>query len=512
MNWKKILRVIFGSIILALVFMTVPVGHVAAVPLVDPIQTDAGLISGTMIDAVKVGWLDFMMREHTPENFLGTVGEPVRIYRGIPYAAPPVGDFRWKPPQPVTPWENIRECTTFSKMAPQYPFPQSFFYGAIPESGMSEDCLYLNVVTPAQDTDDGLPVIVFFHGGGLTSGSTSYDNYNNPFMAQHGVVWVTVQHRLNALGYMAHPELTAESVNNASGNYGQLDLMAALQWVQTNIAKFGGDPDRVMIIGQSGGGMKVNGLMASPLAAGLFQRAVCQSGFGTSATPLATAEQYGLNLQAKLGAASLAEMRAMTWQEIVTAAAASDSGYVSNHTVDGWVMTDTIRNIFEAGEQNDVPYMASFTGAEASYFMSTPAMANLLLTMTQNQQSPIYVYVFTHVPEGWKDLGVYSWHGADVAYGFGDYESLNRFLAALLPATLPFDPGVTAKDPWVCEYLMTMEAQFAATGNPSMPFYGPLGAYWPAYDERDQYLDIGFYPRAKGGFSTLTENQPPRDW
>ena len=133
MNWKKILRVTFGSIILALVFVTVPAGHVAAVPLVDPIQTDTGLISGTTIDAVKVGWLDFMMREHTPEDFVGTVGEPVRIYRGIPYAAPPVGDLRWKPPQPVTPWENVRECTTFCKMAPQYPFPQSFFYGAIPE-------------------------------------------------------------------------------------------------------------------------------------------------------------------------------------------------------------------------------------------------------------------------------------------------------------------------------------------------------------------------------------------
>ncbi|TFH66757.1 MAG: hypothetical protein E4G90_01895 [Gemmatimonadales bacterium] len=534
MNWKSILRVTFVSVIMVLAFMTVPSGNVAAAPIADPILTDAGYVSGTVQDAIKPTWQIFTKQTIVGENFVGTIGQQVHTYRGIPYATPPVGNLRWKPPQPVTPWDNVRECTTFAPMCAQTPYPQSFFYNSIPESGMSEDCLYLNVVTPAQDTEDRYPVIVFFHGGGLVNGSTSYHGYNAPAMPQHGVVWVSVQHRLGVFGFMAHPELTAESANNASGNYGMLDLIAALQWVQRNIAAFGGDPDRVMIIGQSGGGMKVNGLMASPLAEGLFHRAACQSGVFLSSVPLATAEQMGLNVQANLEAASLAEMRAKSWQEVATAANADlfgtgASGYATTYTEDGYFLTDSMLNIFMNGGVHDVPYMVSVAGEEIKqegvgvFFQvefNMSSMGAILQTMSENMTSPIYAYVYTHVPDGWKKLGVRAWHGIDVSAGFGNHQSASRFVYAIVdPAlTLDFttyqikDPEIGPKDDWVSDYMMTMEAQFAATGNPSLSNFHPQSVFWPAYDDRDMYLDIGFYPRIRSGFSTLSEKQPARNW
>jgi len=526
MNWKSILRFKLIGVVLALALtVTIPVGYVAATEkdydwgrdhhfgfyIIDPVKTDAGYVSGTMIDAIKVRWLDFQYTLHTSATLIGEIGKELRVYRGIPYAAPPVGNLRWKPPQPVTPWEEIRECTKFCPMAAQYPFPESFFWGAIPESGMSEDVLYLNVVTPAKKENERLPVMVFFHGGGLTTGSNSYDGYNAPPLPQHGVVWVTIQHRIGAIGYLAHPALTAESPESASGNYGQLDLIAALKWVQKNIAAFGGDPHKVTIIGQSGGGAKVNWLMASPLAKGLFHRAVCQSGFSTGGTALATAEQGGVNLAAKLGISDpgpngLAALRAKKWQDIVTAAGTPGSGYSTGFTVDNWSLTDTIGNIFRAGKQHDVPYMASLAGAEVT--AATPAMANLLLTMSGNQHSNIYVYVFTQVPEGWKSQGVFGWHGSDVSSMWGEEATINLFLGALLPATLTPDPGLTEKDFWVSEFMMSMLAHFAATGNPSVKH---LGVKWPAYKNPQQYyLDIGYRPLVSPGFSTLTTKQPPR--
>jgi para-nitrobenzyl esterase len=367
-------------------------------------------------------------------------------------------------------------------------------------------------MTPAKTSIDRVPVMVFFHGGGLTTGSTSYDTYNAPALAQHGVVWVTVQHRIGVMGYMAHPALTAESAQGASGNYGQLDLIAALQWVKKNIAAFGGDPNNVTITGQSGGGAKVNFLMASPLAKGLFHRAVCQSGFSTTGTALATAEQGGVNLAAKLGitdtgAAGIAAMRTKTWQEIVTAANTAPLNYSTAFTVDKWSLTDTIANIFDQGKQSDVPFMVSVAGAEV-VTMSAPNMGNRLITMTNNQKSNIYVYVFTQVPDGWKSQGVYGWHGSDVSAQWGDEGTLAHNLGALLPATLTMDPGVTERDLWVSEFLMTAMANFAATGNPSV---ASMGVTWPAYKNPQQnYLDIGYLPLVSTGFSTLTAKLPPR--
>ena len=268
MKWKSFLRFKSVGVILALVLtVTVPVGYAAAkdggnlgVHIVDPIKTADGYVSGTIIDAV---WWNVM----GTNTLLGEVGNPIRIYRGIPYAAPPVGDLRWKPPQPVTPWSEIRECTVFAKW-PTQKFPTIPRYGSVPETGMSEDCLYLNVLTPAKKTTDRLPVLVWIHGAGINALSGGRPSYNLPMPAQHGVVFVTISHRLGVMGYMGHPELTQESPMKASGNYGQLDLIAALKWVKKNIAAFGGDPDRVTIFGQSGGGSKVKWLMTSPLLIG----------------------------------------------------------------------------------------------------------------------------------------------------------------------------------------------------------------------------------------------------
>src|SRR4030042_549349 len=203
-----------------------------------PLRIDTGYISGTVI---------------------GDVDNHIKAYRGIPYAAPPVGDLRWKPPQPAAPWEEIRQCTEFSKSPPQAAM------AGLPPSPQSEDCLYLNVMTPAKTVGESLPVMVWLHGGGYSSGSGT-DLLSNLYrLPQHGVVVVTVSMRLDTLRLLAHPLLTAESPNNSSGNHMFLDMIAALEWIKRNISVFGGNPDNVTIFGESGGGSKVSTLMASPL-------------------------------------------------------------------------------------------------------------------------------------------------------------------------------------------------------------------------------------------------------
>jgi len=227
----------------------------------DPIKIDTGYISGALI---------------------GNAGKEVHIYRGIPYAAPPVGDLRWKPPQPAASWQGIRQTTAFGKSCSQ---DLSQYFAAIKslpaswiEAQLSEDCLYLNVLAPAKKASDTLPVMVYLHGGGYTMGTGNEPLVNGPLLPQNGVVLVSVNMRLNAIGLLAHPLLSRESPNGVSGNYMFLDMIAALKWVQRNIAGFGGNPKNVTIFGQSGGGFKVGCLVASPLAKGLFQRAICQSG------------------------------------------------------------------------------------------------------------------------------------------------------------------------------------------------------------------------------------------
>jgi para-nitrobenzyl esterase len=205
----------------------------------------------------------------------GTFEDGLTVYRGIPFAAPPVGDLRWRAPQPAAKWEGVKQATKFA------PGP---IQGGNPPSGKSEDCLYLNVWTPAKSSGDHIPVLVWIYGGGFGAGATSEKNYSGENLAKKGVVLVSIAYRVGQLGFFVHPELSKESPNHVSGNYGLLDMISGLQWVKKNIAAFGGDPGKVTIFGESAGGIAVSMLCASPLAKGLFQGAISQSGgnFGPS--------------------------------------------------------------------------------------------------------------------------------------------------------------------------------------------------------------------------------------
>src|ERR1017187_3019909 len=202
----------------------------------------------------------------------GTPEEGLTVYRGVPFAAPPVGDLRWRAPQPAAKWAGVKEATKFG--------PACIQGMGNPNSGpaTSEDCLYLNVWTPAKSANDRVPVLVWIYGGGFNAGSTSEPNYSGERLAKKGVVLVSIAYRVGQLGFLAHPDLSAESKNHASGNYGLLDMIAGLQWVQKNIGAFGGDPRHVTIFGESAGGIAVSMLCASPLAKVLFHGAISQSG------------------------------------------------------------------------------------------------------------------------------------------------------------------------------------------------------------------------------------------
>ncbi|WP_195724326.1 carboxylesterase/lipase family protein [Paenibacillus monticola] len=311
----------------------------------------------------------------------------VRVFAGIPYAAPPIGDLRWKAPQPVQPWDGVLQLERFSdaEMQSRTPnFLKSYIslrlgtsefldnFGIENNEKMSEDSLYLNVWSNAKSNQEKQPVMVFIHGGAYKNGSGSMDLYNGENMAQKGVLFVTINYRLGIFGFMANPELTEESDYGASGNYGILDQIAALKWVKNNIESFGGDPDNVTIAGESAGAGSVNILTASPLAKGLFNKAIAESGAafdaegeksgGISSQTLAQAEQQGVEFQASLNKASIKEMRQMPAEELLDASSAETIAPV----IDGYVLPDTVYNIFEAGQQNDVPTLVGSNADEGS--------------------------------------------------------------------------------------------------------------------------------------------------
>ncbi|MEP7319706.1 MAG: carboxylesterase family protein, partial [Panacibacter sp.] len=248
----------------------------------------------------------------------------IRIFKGIPFAAPPVGDLRWKAPQPVKPWTGVKKCEAFGPSPMQNkPVPFSMWTEEflIPKEPISEDCLYLNVWTKAKSAKENKPVIVYIYGGGFSSGGSGCAIYDGEAMAKKGIVFVSINYRVGIFGFFAHPELTKESVSNASGNYGLMDQIAALQWVKKNIASFGGDPNNVTIAGQSAGSMSVNCLVASPQAKGLFQRAIAESGASFVSGPfrgsntLQEAEAAGLKVAESLQASSIKDLRNKTDQE-----------------------------------------------------------------------------------------------------------------------------------------------------------------------------------------------------
>ena len=439
-------------------------------------------------------------------------------FLGVPYAQPPVGDLRWRPPQPLAPWECTREAVSWSDQAAQNPALQRFG-----EGGMSEDSLYLNVTAPKDA--DGLPVMVWFHGGGFTALTSNAAAFNNPdALVTKDVVKVSVNHRLGPFGYIAHPDLSAESGYGGSGNYGQMDLVAALEWVQANIAAFGGDPDNVTIFGESGGGRKVLSLMASPQGAGLFHRAISQSGtLYPDTRSLAAAEAIGEQLQTALGAGSLAEMRDASWTEVVAAAAALQP-YTN---VDNFYQPYTERASFENGNQNDVPFMFSVNTNDTPD--PTATAIDVFPWMAPLNTSTMYATLFSHQPAGWRAQGVEAYHAAELAYMFNMPSSVvtHHLLGLVIdpatgeslvigdlngngvsgsdgdPADIMASAGFDATDQVVIDRMLTVWTNFAKTGDPSIP--GEID--YPLYEAAtESYVDIGVEATVNTGLGEALSN------
>jgi para-nitrobenzyl esterase len=313
----------------------------------DQVRTDAGLIRGKAAD-----------------------NHGVRAFLGIPFAAPPVGLLRWKAPQPVVPWQGVREAVEFGPRPMQGPIYSDMVFR---DKGPSEDCLYLNVWTPAKSADARLPVMVWIYGGGYRAGGTSEPRQDGGYLATKGVVVVSMNYRLGVFGFFSYPELSAES-GRGSGNYGIMDQTEALRWVQRNIAAFGGDPGNVTIFGESAGSYSVSVLMATPTARGLFQKAIGESGsmVGTRRIPahvaeLAAAEKNGREFAASAGATNLAALRSLSSEQILEAAMA-DKSIKEGIVVDGYVLTTDVRTIYAEGKEARVPLLAGWNADESRVY------------------------------------------------------------------------------------------------------------------------------------------------
>lgn len=460
----------------------------------------SGLVAFAQSDAFPVATEAGLVR--------GVVEKDLTVYRGIPFAAPPVGDLRWRAPQPAPKWEGVRNVAKFA------PDP----YQGSGSGNVSEDCLYLNVWTPAKSTNAHLPVLVWIYGGGFAGGSTSTPVHNGEHLARKGVVLVSINYRVGPLGFLAHPELSAESPHKTSGNYGLLDQIAGLKWVQRNIAKFGGDPDRVTIFGESAGGISVSMLCASPEAKGLFRGAISQSGGsfgptrpttypGENMKTLAQAEQEGIAFATATGASSLAELR-----RLAPSALSRGRGWP---IVDGWVIPDDQYRLYEAGKYNDVDILVGYNSDEGLSFSRERTPAEFI-SNTERRYGPfaakllqVYPVGESRVPKTARDLmrdaafgwQTWSWarlqartgrtkvfyyyfdqhpqraegspqadhgtpHGVDVPYVFQTLDRKN--------------PSVSASDFAISEAMATYWVNFAKRGDPN----GPGVPVWPQFTEK----------------------------
>lgn len=326
------------------------------------------LLAGMNMDSFAQGSNNYLPVQASTEhgiiegNFDVKTG--VQKYFGVPFAKPPVGELRWKAPQPLAPWKGVKETKAFG------PRPvQAVVFGDMMSrsAGLSEDCLYLNVWTPAKKNLKNLPVLVYFYGGGNVAGDGSEPRYDGETMAKKGIVVVTCNYRLNIFGNFAHPELSAETSYKGSGNYGYYDQLAALKWVQKNIANFGGDPSHVTIAGESAGSVAVSYQMSSPLSKGLIHAAIGESGAGINPTmspfPLAEAEKQGKEFAEKAGYKSLKELRALSTKELFDLY--KDSGRFGFPVViDGYFLPKTLPEIYAAKEQSQIPLLAGWNSAE----------------------------------------------------------------------------------------------------------------------------------------------------
>ena len=453
-----------------------------------------------------------------------SLDKKIRIFEGIPFAAPPVGNLRWRPPQSVSSWTGVRETTSFGSRCIQGQLSKGMVFR---DPGQSEDCLYLNVWTPAKSADAHLPVMVWIYGGGFQAGSACEPRQDGAALAHKGVVVVSMNYRLGVFGFFPHPELTKESPHHASGNYGLLDQVAALQWVHANIAAFGGDPANVTIFGESAGSISVSAQMASPLSTGLFKQAIGESGgvfeWVYRTKPLRQSEQTGIAFANSVGAPTLAALRAMPTEKIVEAALKEkDLPFWPN--VDGYFFPEDPWAIYAAGKQAHVPLLAGWNADEhrsAQFFENLePTKPNYLAkvqaefgpntravlklfpanTDAEMEQSahdlasaefitystwkwlnmqvetgaaPVYRYHFEQplpTEPGKEYRGVH--HGADIQFVFEtlDSESL----------------AWTADDHKMSDMMSSYWTNFAKTGNPN----GSGLPKWPRYDQQTNYAGM----------------------
>ncbi|HTR37382.1 MAG TPA: carboxylesterase family protein [Bryobacteraceae bacterium] len=437
----------------------------------DPVKTKDGLVSGVSLSS------------------------GVRAFKGIPFAAPPVGDLRWREPQPVAPWKGVRKADTFGDvcMQPHQPkrVPNNVAVDLPDSPKMSEDCLYLNVWTDAKHANANLPVMVWIYGGAYSEGAGSSPHNNGEFLARKGAVLVTFNYRLGPFGFFSHPELTRESGHNASGNQALLDSLAVLRWVQTNIRAFGGDPDNVTIFGQSAGACMVAGLVGSPVAKGLFHRAISESGtwmgLGMAPmVPLARAEHpqrvpFGplAKVEPPKDFPPLAELRARSAEEIMKTL--RGAGMI----IDGWIIPEDLSITFEQGRQNPVDVIAGSNKDEHLAMGGRVAFRDTLMwsmRLFAERQAAVgkraYWYFFTHEPPvdpGVRDLK--ATHAAEIPYVF-------ETLAA--PRSVPdtSSPRLAAaseKDRAMADMVSSYWVNFARTGDPN----GKGLPEWPVFKTPD---------------------------
>lgn len=466
----------------------------------------------------------------------GTMEQGLAVYRGIPFAAPPVGDLRWRPPQPAAKWGGVRPADKFAPECVQAAGPTPA--GRQPPE-MSEDCLYLNVWTPAKNASDHVPVLVWIYGGGFNAGATSIPTYSGEVLAKKGVVLVSIAYRLGPLGFFAHPELTAESPHHASGNYGLMDMIAGLQWIQKNIAAFGGNPNKVTIFGESAGGIAVSELCASPLAKGLFEGAISESGGsfghqraagmpGENMKSLADAERTGEALAREAGAVSIGDLRKVPADKIL--AAARGQRGLAWPIVDGWVLPDDQYNLYEAKNFNDTPILVGYNSDEGATFSRdhTPQeyIANTHKRYDQFADSLLAAYPGgqTTVPKTARDLArdsTFGWHtwvwarlqsslGTGKAYLYyfdqhPDYpaDSPRAGIGAPHGREVPYVFGhlndlrgetPTAADQVVSDAMVTYWTNFAKYGTPN----GKGEPDWPAFsDQNQQVMDFSGAPHVE---------------
>jgi para-nitrobenzyl esterase len=449
----------------------------------------------------------------------GETRDGINIFRGLPYARPPVGRLRWRAPAELRPWRGARDAAAFGPACVQpQPRPGSIYYEALP--AMSEDCLTLNIWAPADARN--APVFVWIHGGALTTGASRQAMYDGAAMARRGVIVVSINYRLGILGYLAHPGLSAESREGVSGNYGLMDQIAALRWVGRNVAAFGGNPGNVTIAGESAGALSVMYLMASPQARGLFAKAVMQSAYMVSAPELRSsryggpsAEQIGTLLMGMVGAPDLASLRATGAEALVAAAARTP--YFPFLTVDGRYVPDQLVTIFDRGAQAHVPILAGFNSGEirslrvlaplppadaaayeaairarygdlADEFLRLYPAGNLAETMLLPPRDALYgwtaerlaakqsaagapgfLYYFDHGYPAADTQNLHAFHAAEIPYMFGN--------ARLAPPAWPQIPD-TPEERALSDAMLGYWVSFARSGAPraeGQPDWQPYG-------------------------------------